>query len=171
MKKNLVLFATLLGLVLVSCKQEKKEWSRFIGFTPADIVGEYTFSNAADAFSNLIESDEGHLCPEALVNVTSPTSQTVSITVKCPDHNLQKTFSGKPSLTPNAFQISMHGAWSSGLRRYGLTAEVMKNAQNFIRLRGNVSEDHYEREYNTQTETYDTLYMYSVKYYFDVTNN
>lgn len=173
MKKTftLSLFCLLFAMVFVSCeKNEKKEWSRFLGYTVSDIVGEYSYSNASDAFSSLIESDEGHLCPDAEISITSNSAQAVSLRVVCPDHNFQKSFSGKPSLNANDFLIEMYGGMSN-LKRYGITTEVMKNEQKDVRLKGFVTEDHYQRIYDTEAQVYDTVYDYSVKYYFDVIKN
>ena len=171
MKKTLVLSAIFfISMVLTSCKPEKKEWQRFIGYTPADIVGEYHFSEVEDAFAGIFESEEGILCPDALINVTSPMAQTVRIVVKCPDHNFQKTFSGRPSLNTNPFNIIMDGGWS-GMKRYGIYADVMKNDQGVVRLVGCVNEDRYEKVYDLEAQAYDTVYDYSIKRYFDVTNN
>lgn len=171
MKKKIFLSAIfLIAMVLISCKPEKKEWERFFGYSPADIVGEYGFSGASDAFAGLLESEEGILCADAVVNVSSPTAQTVNFSVNCPDHNFQKGFLGRPSLNANAFNVMMDGGWSN-LKRFNLYADVMKIEQGIIRLIGFVNEDHYERVYNNNTQVYDTVYDYSVKRYFDVIKN
>ena len=64
----------------------------------------------------------------------------------------------------------MYGNWSN-FRQYGFVAEVLQNAQNDVRLKGFVTEDHYDRVFNTVTQTYDTVYDYSIKYYVDVIKN
>lgn len=173
MKKTVLLstFCLLFVMVFVSCeKNEKKEWNRFMGYAVSDIVGEYSYSNVSDAFSSLIESDEGHLCSDAEVSITSNSAQTISFHMVCPNHNFQKSFSGKPSQNSNDFLIDLYGGMSN-LKRYGVTAEVMKNEQNNVRLKGFVTEDHYQRIYDTEAQVYDTVYDYSVKYYFDVIKN
>lgn len=173
MKKTfkLSMFFLLFATVFVSCeKNEKKEWSVFLNYGVSDIVGEYSHSNASDAFSDLMESDEGHLCPDAKVSIVSKSEETISFSLVCPDHNFQKSFSGKPSLNTNDFLIDMYSNMSN-LKRYGVTAKVMKNAQNDIRLNGFVTEDRYKRFYDTEAQIYDTVYDYSVKYYFDVIKN
>jgi hypothetical protein len=173
MKKTITLsmICLLFAAAFVSCgKNEKKEWSRFIGYTVNDIAGQYAFSNASDAFSSLMESEEGHLCSDAIVSIYANSAQTISLTVDYPDHNFQKSFSGKPSLSPNPFLISMYGNMVN-YRQYGVSAEVMKNEQNDIRLKGFVTEDHYQRIYDEVAQAYDTVYDYSIKYYFDVIKN
>lgn len=171
MKKTIVLsFVIIVGMALFSCKPEKKEWNIFYGYVPSDIVGEYSFSGAPDAFSSLIESEDGIICQDALVSVTSLTEQTVNVNVNCPDHDFQKSFTGRPSLNANPFNILMSGNWNH-LKHYSLTSEVLKNEQGNIRLVGFVNEDHYKREYNLETQVYDTVYDHSVKRYFDVINH
>lgn len=170
MKKTIILCTLcLLGaMALVSCKKEpKKEWSKFYGYTIKDIVGEYAYSYAPDAFSGLMESDEGHLCFDAEVNISATGEQTMLFHMASPSRNFQRNFSGRPSLTSDAFLITMSSNWIN-LKKYTLTSEVLKNDQNNVRLNGFVSEDHYERVYNTLLSKYDTVYDYSVKYYFDV---
>jgi len=174
MKKTLTLsiFCLLFAATFVSCKKVEKEWSKFYGYTVDDIVGQYTFSGASDAFANLVESDEGHLCfdAEVSINSNSASAQTVSLRVACPDHNLVKNFSGKPSPNDSPFLIDMYGRMNN-FKQYGFTTEVLTNAQNDIRLKGFVTEDHYQREYNTETMSYDTVFDYSIKYYVDVIKN
>lgn len=170
MKKTIVVCTLcLLGtMVLVSCQKEpKKEWSKFYGYTVKDIVGEYAYSNVPDAFVGLLESDEGHLCYDAEVNISSTSEQTILFHMASPSRNFQRNFSGRPALTNGAFLITMSSSWVN-LKKYTLTSEVLKNDQSNIRLNGFVSEDHYERVYNPLQSKYDTVYDYSVKYYFDV---
>ena len=50
-KSGIACLLLFLGIVMVSCNKEKK------GYTIDDIVGEYIFSDAADAFDGL-EADE-----------------------------------------------------------------------------------------------------------------
>ena len=170
MKKTIFLFITcvLVAMAFVSCqKEQKKEWSKLYGYTNEDIIGTYAYSNASDAFDGLMESDEGHLCPDAEVSVSANGAQTVLFRVSCPDHNFVRNFSGRTALTDNAFLVTMSSGWVN-LKKYTLTSEVLNNDQNNIRLQGFVSEDRYERVYNAQESKYDTVYDYSIKYYFDV---
>ncbi|MBQ6770366.1 MAG: hypothetical protein IJP44_05235 [Bacteroidales bacterium] len=172
--KRLVVFSMLIlvGMaVLASCEKEgDKEWNKFYGYAKDDIVGEYAFSNLSDAFDGLMESDEGHLCPDAQVNVSATGDQTVLFHMASASCNFQRNFSGRTTLNANDFLISMYSGWVN-LKRYNVTAEVLKNKQDAVRLKGYVSEDRYERVYNTEEAQYDTVYDYSIKYYFDVTKN
>lgn len=161
----------LIVFACVSCgKQEVKEWQKFYGYTNADIAGEYTFSGVADAFEDLVESDESHLCADALINVVATSEQTISFQFSSPENGFQKSFTGRTSLNPNAFLVSIYTEMSN-LKRYGLSATVMKNMENDIRLEGFVTEDHYERVYDPMDQVYDTVFNYSVKYFFDVIKN
>ncbi len=166
MKKTVLL---LLVFACFSCeKPTQKKWEMFYGYTSGDIVGEYVNSGADDAFSDLTEGNECHLCTDAQVGISALSGGSISFHILCSDHNnFEKSFSGKPALGENAFLISLYGNMTN-LKRYGVSAKVLKNAENAVRLEGFVAEDHYEREYNSATHTYDTLFSYSVKYYFDV---
>lgn len=173
MKRFSILSAliVLCAVALVSCKpEEKKEWSKFYGYTSNDLVGDYAFSNASNAFANLIESDEGHLCEDAEITVTAASAQTITFRMESPRLHFVKVFTGRPTLNQNTSLINMYSSWSN-LRRFGLTSEVLKNDKGDIRLQGFISDDHYERVFNTETGVYDTLYEYSIKYYFDVIKN
>lgn len=163
---------TVLFLIVFACfsceKPVSKEWGKLYGYTNDDIVGRYVNSGVADAFAGLAEGNECHLCPNAQVRISANSGESVSFHILCPDHNgFEKTLSGRPALGGNAFLISLYGSMAN-LKRYGVSATVLKNAENKVRLEGFVAEDHFERQYNTATQTYDTLLSHSVKYYFDV---
>lgn len=170
MKKLAILsMLTVLSMAfLASCEKDvNKEWGKFYGYAKDDIVGEYAFSNLSGAFDGLIESDECHLCPDAQVSVSSTGDQTVLFNMASPERNFQKSFSGQPKLTANDFLLTMYSGWIN-LKRYNVTANVLTNDQDEVRLKGFVSEDRYERVYNTEEAQYDTVYDYSIKYHFDV---
>ena len=168
--KHFAALLLLLSVCMVSCQKEQKEWSKLYGYSQDDIVGRYTYSQLPEAFSGLMESEEAHLCADAQVSITSASEQNIVFSLSCPDHGFQRSFSGRPTLNANAFLIGMGGGWV-GLKRYALSATVLKNTQDAVRLDGFVSEDHYEKVFNTEEDKYDTLFTYSVKYYFDVIKN
>lgn len=171
MKKFRNLFLLLLmGACLASCNKKEKEWNYLFGYTCDDIIGTYRYSNAPDAFSMLKENDYCHLCEDAQVTVNPSSSDRVDFRLVFPNQNFQKSFLGKPNTSSNAFLVSMYSDWS-GLKLYGLSADVMTNAKEEVRMKGFVTEDHYSRKYNEITSTYDTLFDYSVKYYFDIIKN
>ena len=173
MKKLLFLsvFCLFIATAFVSCEKEKQqEWGKFYGYAIDDISGQYTYSNDPNAFLGLIESDEGHLCPDAEVSVSPTSAQTILFSLVCPERNFQKSFSGRPSPNASAFLIDMYGSMIN-YKQYGVTAEVLKNAENDVRLKGFVTEDHYKRVFDNMAQAYDTVYDYSIKYYFDVIKN
>ena len=45
----------LIAVVLVGCKDEKKEWSNFYGYANDDIIGQYSFSNIPNLFADLFD--------------------------------------------------------------------------------------------------------------------
>ncbi len=167
---SVLALCSLLLAAMVSCEKEQKEWSKLYGYTQDDLVGQYSYSQSPGAFASLVENENAHLCSDAVVSIAATSEQNITFGLSCPDHNFQRSFSGKPSLMSNAFLISMGSGWV-GLKRYALSATVLKNAQNDIRLEGFVSENHYERFYNADEERYDTVLSNSVNYYFDVIKN
>ena len=68
-----------LGFVTVSCNKEKKS------YTIKDIVGEYTFSNAADAFDGLEADEYTYLCYDAVITITSDGKNSVDFRLSCPN--------------------------------------------------------------------------------------
>ena len=93
---GLVLF---LGFVTVSCNKEKK------GYTIDDIVGEYTFSNAADAFEGLEADEFTYLCEDAVI--TSDGKNSVDFKLSCPNEEDQAHFNGAPFQNENDSVIRM----------------------------------------------------------------
>jgi hypothetical protein len=95
---GLVLF---LGFVTVSCNKEKK------GYTIDDIVGEYTFSNAADAFEGLEADEFTYLCEDAVITITSDGKNSVDFKLSCPNEEDQAHFNGAPFQNENDSVIRM----------------------------------------------------------------
>ena len=90
-----------LGFVTVSCNKEKKS------YTIKDIVGEYTFSNAADAFDGLEADEYTYLCDDAVITITSDGKNSVDFRLSCPNEEHSAHFNGAPFQNENDSVIMM----------------------------------------------------------------
>ena len=104
---SLMLF---LGFATVSCNKEKK------GYTIDDIVGEYVFSNAADAFDGLEADEDTFLCYDAVITITRDGKNSVEFRLSCPNEGLygyptneghKARFNGAPFQNENDSVIRM----------------------------------------------------------------
>ena len=72
-------FFLLLAVLLVGCKDEKKEWNYKYGYTNEDIIGSYSFSNIDKVFDDLEPSDYCHICDDAEIDITAASSWSESL--------------------------------------------------------------------------------------------
>jgi hypothetical protein len=100
-KLNIVSLFLLLGFVLGSCNKYQT------GYTINDIVGEYTFSNAADAFEGLVADDYNYLCDDAVITITSVGKNAVEFKLSCPNEEHNARFNGAPFQNENDSVIRM----------------------------------------------------------------
>ena len=135
---SLLLF---LGFATVSCNKEKK------GYTIDDIVGEYIFSNAADAFDGLEADEDTFLCYDAVITITRDGKNSVEFSLLCPNEDLpwaptdeghKARFNGPPFQNENDSVIRM--SYDYGYGKYPpsestVTAKVSK-MDGKIRLQG-----------------------------------
>ena len=140
-----------LGFVTVSCNKEKKS------YTIKDIVGEYTFSNAADAFDGLEADEYTYLCYDAVITITSDGKNSVDFRLSCPNEEHSAHFNGAPFQNENDSVIRM--SYDYGYGKYPPNeSTVIANISKMdgkIRLQGH----HY---------FYSGSSGWSYFYYFDV---
>ncbi len=140
-----------LGFVTVSCNKEKK------GYTIKDIVGEYTFSNAADAFDGLETDEYTYLCDDAVITITRDGKNSVDFRLSCPNEEHSAHFNGAPFQNENDSVIRM--SYDYGYGKYPPNeSTVIANISKMdgkIRLQGH----HY---------FYSGSSGWSYSYYFDV---
>ena len=162
----------LLGVLFVACKEQPKdqEWSKFSGYTTEDIAGTYAFSNIADAFDGLIESQYCHICEDARITVTASSANIIQFEVNCPGAGFHKLFEGRPWTYDDDYIINIGGTSSNTHPEYGLTAYVYENEQGEVRLHGYaqyiewvvIIDSYGQEEYKIKSKT---------NYYFDVIKN
>ena len=148
---SLLLFV---GFMTVSCNKETK------GYTIDDIVGEYTFSNAADAFEGLEADAYTYLCNDAEITITKDGRNAVDFKLSCPSEENNAFFNGAPFQNENDSVIMM--SYDYGYGKYPpneskVTAKVSK-MDGKIRLQG------YHYFYSGSSSL-------SFVYYFDVLKN
>ena len=140
-----------MGFITVSCNKEKKS------YTIKDIVGEYTFSNAADAFDGLEADEYTYLCYDAVITITSDGKNSVDFRLSCPNEEHSAHFNGAPFQNENDSVIRM--SYDYGYGKYPpnestVIANILK-MDGKIRLQGH----HY---------FYSGSSGWSYSYYFDV---
>ena len=151
-KPSVICLLILLGFVAVSCNKEKKK-----GYTIDDIVGEYVFSNAADAFDGLEVDAYTYLCDDAVITITSDGKNSVDFRLSCSNEEHSAHFNGAPFQNENDSVIRM--SYDYGYSKYPPNeSTVVANVSKMdgkIRLQGH----HY---------FYSGLSGLSYFYYFDV---
>ena len=100
-KLSVIGLLLLLGIVTISCNKDKK------GYTINDIVGEYTFSNAADAFEGLEVDEYTYLCDDAVITITKDGKNSVELKLSCPNEEHNARFNGAPFQNENDSVIWM----------------------------------------------------------------
>lgn len=160
--------ALLLGVVMLSCNKDKREWAQFDGFTLDDIKGTYAYSNVSGAFEGLIESEYCHICEDAQVSILPYLNSDASIEFKvnCPSNGLNKSFTGRPVLDDNASVVRMTLPSTSPYPNYEVNAYVYKNEKGETRLHGFARHIYYEIDIQDGETFYKVKSM--VNYYFDV---
>ena len=131
-KLSIISLFLLLGFVLGSCNRDKA------GYTINDIVGEYTFSNAADAFEGLEADAYTYLCDDAVITITKDGKNAVDFRLSCPNEEHNAHFNGAPFPNENDSIIRM--SYDYGYDKYPpsestVTAQVSK-MDGKIRLQG-----------------------------------
>ena len=145
--KNIKLIALLclLGALFTSCKEEKKEWKVFYGYTKQDVVGTYSSSGIEEAYEGLIESPYCHICRDAEVNIT-PSGSKLKIEVKSGSTGLNWYDVGNPCLNDDDFIMQLGAA-----PELDFMAKVYTNEAKQIRLHG------YVRKNQSTTYNFDVI--------------
>lgn len=144
-------FLLFLGFVTVSCNKEKK------GYTINDIVGEYTFSNAADAFDGLEADEFTYLCDDAVITITSDGKNSVDFKLSCPNEEYNAHFTGAPFQKENDSVIIM--SYDYGYGKYPPNESTV--VANVSKMDGKIRLQGHHYFYSGST---DLFYFY----YFDV---
>lgn len=173
---KLIAIVCLLSLFFVSCEKEPKlEWKDYFGFTNEEIVGTYVYSNVSNAFDE-VEGTGRHACADAKISIRASQNNPnwVEFSVNCPDENFSRTFEGLS--TPNEGDHMIHMStgyiYTGGkIRAYNVTAYVLKNENQVLRLHGFAARNTYEEVTNEETGLTTYVQTDGEYYYFDVIKN
>ena len=173
---KLIALICLLGIFFTSCEKEpKSEWKDFYNFTNEDIIGTYHYSDVSNAFDEVVGTGR-HACIDAQVSIRAlyENPDEVRFSVNCPDENFSRTFEGLA--TPNEGDHMIHmstGYIHSGgkIRAYNVTAYVLKNEKQEIRLHGFAAKNTYEEVADEETGLTSYVQTDGEYYYFDVIKN
>ena len=145
---SLLLFV---GFMTVSCNKETK------GYTIDDIVGEYTFSNAAEAFEGLEADAYTYLCNDAEITITKDGRNAVDFKLSCPSEENNAYFNGAPFQNENDSVIMM--SYDYGYGKY--PPNESKVIANVSKMDGKIRLQGYHYFYSGSSAL-------SYFYYFDV---
>ena len=154
---SLLLF---LGFATVSCNKEKK------GYTIDDIVGEYIFSNAADAFDGLEADENTFICYDAVITIARDGENSVDFWLSCPNEDIpwaptneghKARFNGAPFQNENDSVISM--SYDYGYGKYPPNESMV--IANVSKMDGKIRLQGYHYFYSGSSAL-------SYFYYFDV---
>lgn len=175
--KHIKLLALLcvLGMVFASCeKNQKSEWSNFYGYTNSDIIGDYGFSNASDAFDG-VEGAGRYACPDAEISIAAYTTNTVEFKINCPSKVFSRAFTGKPMHLADDVMLQLSSGYKPAgegkLKAYNVSGHVLKNDKQQIRIQGFASVNTYIITFTPEGIPNDTVADDGTYYYFDVIKN
>ena len=174
--RKLIALICLLGIFFTSCNKEPKtEWKDFYNYTNADIVGTYSYSNVSNAFDE-VEGTGRHACPDAQVNIRASQDNPdwVEFSVNCPDAGFSWTFEGLSSPNEGTHLINMSTGFihtNGKILAYNVTAYVLKNEKQQLRLHGFAAKNTYEEVADEETGLTKYVQTDGEYYYFDVIKN
>ena len=174
--KNCKLLALLcmLGVFLASCKEPKSEWENFYGYTNEDVIGTYSFSNVSTAFDG-VEGVGRYVCPDAEVSIqaSSQNPNMLRFTINCPDEEYTRTIEDYATPNEDDFMLRMSTGYvytGNKIRAYNVTAYVLKNEKQELRLHGYAAHNTYVSE-TSEDEVTTYIQTNGEYYYFDVIKN
>lgn len=173
---KLIALICLLGIFFTSCEKEpKSEWKDFFDFTNEDIIGTYVYSNVSNAFDQ-VEGTGRHACPDAQINIKALNDNPnwVEFSVNCPAVSFSRSFEGLA--TPNEDDHMIHMStgyihYNGKILAYNVTAYVLKNEKQEIRLHGFAAKNTYEEVADEETGLTSYVQTDGEYYYFDVIKN
>lgn len=139
MKRAGFLSSVFFGILLlcVSCeKQPTNPWSRFYGFTKADIVGHYE-ANPDQSVYEALPTAGVVVYDNASVDIIDVSDNTISFRLTIPD-KLAEVFVGEVTSDENTSEMNLYN------NRKDVLFNVYKNAEGQVRLHGRYRYCYYE---------------------------
>jgi hypothetical protein len=146
-KASLILIA--IGLLFASCgKDPEKEWSRFYGFTQADVVGHYE-ANPDESLYEELPTAGVVVYDNATIDVTAVGNSSVSVHIVIPG-TINKTFSGSLDMSDeNRSDIAITNIINP-TNKEDIMMTVYKNEEGRVRFHGRVKRYYYHLDPDTQ---------------------
>ena len=159
MKKliRLSVAAVILLVAFASC-EKSNEWTNFNGYSKADIVGNYSYSQNDDAFEFLVEGKYCHICKDATIEITEKEDEVIRVALHCPENNFNPSFEGLVDTQSDSYLLEFVN------NNLFFTSSVQRNEEGDILLHGHVRKRIQEVIDEVVVESY-------VNYYFDVIKN
>ncbi len=142
--KRTALLLMAISLLFASCNKEpENEWSRFYGFTQADVVGHYE-ANPDESLYEPLPTEGIAVYDNASMDVVAVGSSAASIHIVIPG-KVNKSFSG--SITLASSDIVMTNVINS-FNKEDIMMTVYKNDKGQVRFHGRVKRYYYENDTN-----------------------
>lgn len=147
MKKNL-LFLIAISLVFASCgKDPEDEWSRYYGYTQADIVGHYEANPDQSLYEDLPTTGIS-VYSNASIDIGAVGNASISLHVVIPG-KVNKDFRGPIDMSDdNRSDIVLSNVIDS-LNKEDIMMTVYKNEEERVRFHGRVKRYFYKRDPKT----------------------
>ena len=160
-RTTLVLIA--LCLLCASCgKDNKNEWSRFYGFTQADVVGHYE-ANPDESLYEPLPTEGIAVYDDAYMDVNPVGTASISLHVVIPG-KVNRTFAGPLDMSDeNRSDIVLTNVINN-LNKEDIWMTVYKNEQGQVRFHGRVKRYYYRLD----VETHQVVLERSENWGFDV---
>lgn len=142
MKKNMIIAALLaaLSLVFVSCeKTPVNEWSRFYGYTRADILGHYD-ANPDESLYQDLPTEGVAVYDNASIDIVAVSENSISLRITIPEV-ISKSFSGAIYTEDQNPDLSLQN-YNDDIRM-----TVYKNNKGQVRLHGRVKHNYYNADH------------------------
>ena len=149
--KNYSFILIALSLLFVSCgKPSVDEWSRFYGFTQADIIGHYE-ANPDESIYQELPTEGATVYNTAAIDISAVGNTAISLHIVIPG-TINKTFSGPLDTQEEDRSDVVLTNVISNREKEDVMMTVYKNEQGQVRFHGRVK--HYHYRYDSETEQY-----------------
>lgn len=138
MKRSLIIatFLAAFSLVFVSCeKTPVNEWSRFYGFTQADIIGHYD-ANPDESLYQDLPTEGVAVYDNVTIDIVAVSENSISLRIVIPDV-INRNFSGAIFTDEQNSDLTLHGF------NEDIMMTVYKNNKGQIRFHGRVKHYYY----------------------------
>ena len=149
--KKTSLFLIAITLLFASCgKEPEKEWSRFYGFTQADVIGHYE-ANPDESLYQDLPTEGVDIYDNAVIDISAAGSTSISLHIVIPGV-INKSFSGPLDVANNnRTEITLTNILSSSSKE-DIMMTVYKNDKGQVRFHGRVKRYYYSTEPGHENE-------------------